>query len=292
MLLSRVMRRRGPALLLALALWSGGNQSADAQTRIHVVERGDTLWELARDNGCTVEQLQRANKLRSPDIWVGMKLHLPCSGKPKAKEPPIRVVRGQSVGRPHKGKLKNGVQLPHDPGYYRRRTNSAWGAQHVVDYTRAAVAAVRKKHPKVHRLAVGDLSSKKGGWIAGHASHQSGRDIDLGLYFKARPAGYPKEFVAASKGRLHVAATWTLVYSLYKSSSKPGGARKIFLDYSIQKSLYKHARAQGVSRATLKKVLQYPDGRWAKKRLVQHVHNHHDHLHVRFGCPPKDKSCG
>jgi LysM repeat protein len=30
---------------------------------MHVVEPGDTLWELAADNGCTVEQLRVANEL-------------------------------------------------------------------------------------------------------------------------------------------------------------------------------------------------------------------------------------
>jgi murein endopeptidase len=41
----------------------------------------------------------------------------------------------------------------------------------------------------------------------------------------------------------------------------------------------------------LKKIFQYPDGRWAQDRLVQHVPKHDDHIHVRFECPPKDEKC-
>ena len=42
-------------------------------------------------------------------------------------------------------------------------------------------AAVRARFPTVHTLAIGDLSVKQGGAITQHRSHQSGRDVDIGL---------------------------------------------------------------------------------------------------------------
>lgn len=255
--------------------------------RLHVVRGGDTLSAIAVKYGTTVEAIQSANNLPDTVIHPGQSLAVGAA----IADQPVRVVEGQSVGRPQRGELVDGVRLPYDAGYYRRRLERAYGAQHVVDHVRRAVASVRGKYPKVHRLAVGDLSDKDGGRISGHSSHQSGRDVDLGLYFSKVPDGYPRDFVRARDGDLHRGATWALVHSLYLASKKDGGPEKIFLDYKVQGMLYEHARGQGVSKAKLAKIFQYPDGRWAKDRLVKHEPLHADHIHVRFACPNGDTGC-
>lgn len=260
---------------------------ADRSAKVHVVESGDTLSAIALRYDTTVEALTTQNALRGTMIVPGQRLTV---GALKATLP-LRVVKGQSRGRPQRGTLVDGVRLPHDPAYYRRRVERAYGAQHVIDHTRRAVDAVGRKYSGLHRLAVGDLSAKKGGRISGHASHQSGRDIDLGLYFQSKPSGYPQEFVSATKGKLHRGATWELVYALYRASSKSGGPQKVFLDYKVQGTLYTHAKKRGVSKKVLRKVFQYPDGRWAKERFVKHEPRHADHLHVRFACPAGDDKC-
>jgi murein endopeptidase len=161
----------------------------------------------------------------------------------------------------------------------------------VIDYVQLAIERVNARFPKLHRLAIGDLSGERGGPISGHASHQSGRDVDLGLYFQHAPADYPKAFVHVRKGKLHVGATWALVEALFSMRGQPGGPWRIFLDYDIQRALYQHARKQGVSKAQLSKIFQYPNGASTRDRFVQHVAHHADHLHVRFGCPPHDRTC-
>lgn len=266
--------------------FDGCRQVPKQAGRSHRVEAGDTLTRIARRSNTSVEELQRLNGMSDTVIRVGQSLKLPG-----APAPTIRVVKGQSVGRPDRGKLVDAAQLPRDPAYYRRRLGRTYGAQHAVDYTRAAVKEVREKYPKIHRLAVGDLSDANGGRLSGHRSHQSGRDIDLGLYFKRAPSGYPKEFVDANDGKLHAGATWALVRALYRASKKKGGPTKVFLDYRVQKTLYEHALKNGVSKSELKRVFQYPRGKWTKGSLVQHVPNHYDHIHVRYGCPPKDTLC-
>lgn len=320
------------------------NPSGKSAARYTVVS-GDSLWGIAQEHGCRLDELRRANSLEDGPLMVGTRLVIPkCKGarKPSAKAArehevapgdtlsaiavrydttiadiralnelrddvihpgqrlavggsasvrPIRLVAGQSIGRPQKGSLVDGAQLPRSAQYYRRRPEWAWGAQHVVDHTLRAIADVNRRHPSVHRLAIGDISSPKGGVLPGHGSHQSGRDIDIGLYFTTVPAGYPDEFVPAKSGRLNEAATWTLVESLYEASKTPGGPERIFLDYDVQGQLYEQARKLGVSRSVLTKIFQYPNGRWAKDRLVQHEPKHDDHLHVRFACPPRDGKC-
>lgn len=331
---------------LALGLLIAQPEVARAKETIrarHTVVAGDSLWQVAHDNGCRVGDLRRVNELGSGPLQVGTKLKIPyCTGKaegPRVRSHrveagdtlsgiavrygttvsqirdsngldgdvimvgqtllidsgtprrSIRVIPGQSRGRPQKGTLVGGAQLPHSPLYFRRRPDWVWGAQHVVDHTRRAIDAVHRKHPKVHRLAIGDISARGGGPLPGHGSHQSGRDIDLGLYFRGVPDGYPEEFVKASKGKLDAAATWALVQAFHRASKTSSGPAKIFLDYEVQGTLYKAARKSGVSRKALAGIFQYPDGRWAKNRFVQHVPKHDDHLHVRFKCPPRDEGC-
>lgn len=280
--------RDGPLLVgtdLAIPRCSGTPTKAKATGKTHRVAAGDTLGGIAQRYGTSVAELRALNELDGDLIHPGQTLRVGGDAIT------IRVVAGQSRGRPQHGWLAGGAKLPYSPQYFRRRPDWVWGAQHVVDHTRRAIAEVNRKYPRVHRLAIGDISSKKGGPLPGHGSHQSGRDIDIGLYFRGEPAGYPEEFVDASKGKFDARATWALVYSLYRASKTSSGPDKIFLDYDVQGLLYKAARKQGVGRGTLKKVFQYPDGRWAKGRLVQHEPKHADHLHIRFKCPPRDEHC-
>jgi LysM repeat protein len=339
----RLLTLAGLAGALALA---GPLSSARAGTRAHVVEPGDTLWELAEDNGCTVEQLRAANEL-DPDapIVVGSTIDLStCSGTPKAKQSAsgssyvvvagdslaaiarrhgttvaelrelndiegsvihigqslrvpgeatrtVRLLSGQSRGRPTHGWLHQGTQLPRSNHYFRRRLERTWASAHVVDHTLNAIHEAHAAIPKLHRLAIGDLSDHDGGPISGHASHQSGRDIDIGLFYRTVPTEYPEEFVDADKDTFDATATWALLEPLVRTSGKDAGVEKVFLDYELQRWLYAAARADGWSKAKLADVFQYPDGPYAKHGLVRHAPKHADHMHVRFACVTDDSSC-
>lgn len=253
----------------------------------YVVRRGDSLAGIARRQAVSAAELRRLNGLEGNLIHPGQRLRVPGRSAP-----PVRFVEGQSVGRPTRGKLVDGAQLPRDPGYYRRHLDRIFAAQHVVDHLHRAIAATRALHPRAHRLAIGDLSRKEGGRLSGHKSHQSGRDVDLGLYFEHAPAGYPEEFVEAERGRLDEAATWDLVRELAATAAHPGGVDRIFLDYRVQGALYDAARAAGVGERQLEDIFQYPDGKYAKHGIVRHEPAHSDHLHVRFKCPEGDPICG
>ncbi|MCA9707004.1 MAG: penicillin-insensitive murein endopeptidase [Myxococcales bacterium] len=277
----------GTRLVIPRCSGSSRSKAATAAGREHRVASGDTLSAIATRYHTTVAELRALNELSDDVIVPGQRLRV---GAP-APELPVRLVAGQSKGRPQHGSLSDGAKLPHSPQYYRRRPEWVYGAQHVIDHTRRAIDEVNRKHPSVHRLAIGDISAPKGGVLPGHGSHQSGRDIDLGLYFHAVPAGYPQEFVKAGDGKLDADATWTLIDALYRASKTAGGPEKIFLDYDVQGKVYEAARKAGVSRSTLAKIFQYPTGRWTRDRLVKHEPKHDDHLHVRFACPPRDDGC-
>lgn len=252
----------------------------------YIVASGDTLAAIAKRHDTTVAQLRELNGLDGSLIRVGQELRVPGS-----ELRAIRQIPGQSRGRPSHGWLHHGTRLPSSPTYYRRRTERTYAAAHLIDHTLNAVQSTRDAHPKLHRLAIGDLSDTDGGPLSGHHSHQSGRDIDIGLYYTRVPSGYPQEFVVASEDSLDADATWTLLEHFVASAGEPGGVEKVFLDYELQGWLYAAARRDGWSKTKLQDVFQYPDGRYAKHGIVRHEPKHADHLHVRFGCAAGDTGC-
>lgn len=291
-----------------------------AVVRVHDVVAGDTLGAIARRHGTTIAALQRLNGLSDTVIVVGRRLALeapevPVPGRvpvadterspdlkalpappPKRLDLPAPPRDVPDDDRESKAKppsaLVGAVQLPRDRAYYLRHPKRAWGLPHVVESTRAAVIAVKKKHPGVHRLAIGDLSAERGGRLSGHKSHRNGRDVDVGLYFRRSPSSYPQRFVGASAAPLDYAATWALIEAFHGQSKRAGGPVQIFLDFEVQGDIYEWARKHGVSRRVLREVFQFPHGRWAHRGLVRHEPAHDDHLHVRFGCPRGASGCG
>lgn len=198
---------------------------------------------------------------------------------------------GQSLGLPWRGHLQAATRLPAGEGYLVRRPHRAFGTETTIAHVQHALAAVRRAFPDLHDIAIGDLSAEHGGPISDHRSHQSGRDIDLGLLFTVKPAGYPASFVVGTEENLHAAANWALLAAFADNSQLDGGASIIFLDYEVQGVLYRWAQAEGIDSEILDKVFQYPRGKRASVGLVRHAANHADHFHVRFACASADAEC-
>ena len=205
----------------------------------------------------------------------------PSSRSATQRRGPARAGASESVGAPWDGELAGGEQLPRGDGYRVRRPERAYGASHVVDHLRHAIAEVRALYPEVHTLAIGDLSAEHGGTIAGHRSHQSGLDVDLGFYFTRVPAGYPDRFAAANRD-LDVQATWALLTAFARTADLDDGVAIMFLDYALQRRLYTWAHARGTPEEDLELLFQYPRGKDTQVGLIRHWPNHADHVHVRF----------
>lgn len=106
---------------------------------------------------------------------------------------PVRPSR--SVGKPWNGRLRGGVMFPEDGDAFftfdsaRRMSPSdwwrRWGTDKTVARTLSVIRAFHAANPGAPRVAVGDLSLPRGGPFGakygglGHASHQSGIDVDL-----------------------------------------------------------------------------------------------------------------
>jgi LysM repeat protein len=259
----------------------------DGQVRTHVITAGETLMAIANRYNVPVDDLKRQNQIVGSRIIAGKTLVV----DPGTGEELLVPVIGQSIGHPFAGRLTDGVLLPPGPGYFRRRPDYAWGAQHTVYLLREAIAAVSTRYPTIHRLAIGDLSARTGGRIPRHSSHQTGRDVDLGFFYRQKPAIYPQDFVRLTEQNIHFPATWLLLEALAETADRDGGVERIFLSYSTQRLLYRKALKHGVPQQTLETIFQYPYGPHAARGLVRHEPNHDDHFHVRFKCPLGDNRC-
>ena len=200
-------------------------------------------------------------------------------------------VRGQSIGAPWDGELRDATRLPENDGIFIRRPLRAFGTRATVERIEQAIAEWREQFPDAHVLAIGDLSAQHGGAITEHHSHQSGRDADIGLVYTTKPLAYPRSFVVATDDNLDRAATYALVSAFAATARDDGGVQVMFLDFEVQRMLYAWALDHGVSRAQLAKLFQFPHGRGAALGLVRHEPNHDNHVHVRFKCPSGDVAC-
>lgn len=182
-----------------------------------------------------------------------------------------------SIGKPNRGYLADGVQL-HADDHMITRPKRNWGTQETVNAIRTAVAAVHAKHGESQKLVVGDLSLPGGGRFPPHKSHQSGRDADIGYYFKdIEPTG----LMRARPGTIDPARSWTFLESLLKD----GKVQFLFVDYRLQRVLYKQALSEGYTKDQLKKWFSYPQARVVRGTPIRHLKGHADHMHVRFFNP-------
>jgi len=255
--------------LVALGLLATSSSSADAKNT-----RRPTKREATRGAGNEKKRAARVRATRERD-------HLELRG----------FARGQSVGAPWAGRLQHASELPAGDGYLIRRPERAYGTQTTVELTLRAIRDTLDEFPDEHVLAIGDISARSGGNITQHRSHQSGRDIDVGLFYLEQPAGYPASFIHASETNLDRAATFKLLENFLATGDDDGGVQTIFLDFDVQGILYRWALDHGVGERRLARIFQYPHGRDSSQGLVRHEPNHDNHMHVRFKCPDEDASC-
>ncbi|HSD25939.1 MAG TPA: penicillin-insensitive murein endopeptidase [Vicinamibacteria bacterium] len=179
-----------------------------------------------------------------------------------------------SIGTPDAGLLLNPVPFPEGSFWTVRDPRESWGTDETIGYVVTAIESVEARYPGSPRVVIGDLSNPNGGRLNRHRSHQTGRDADIGFYYRR---GEVDTFVTARRKDLDLPRTWALVRALLTDTD----VDRIFVDRSIISVLYAHALKEGEDRGWLDDVF----GRSGDKGLIQHVRRHKDHLHVRFYNP-------
>lgn len=157
-------------------------------------------------------------------------------------------------------------------GYRLQDQHRAWGTFTAVMTLQDALGQHHSRYPEAPDLVIHDLSRRRGGKLAPHLSHRSGRDVDIRLPLTP----HRDRYVAARPSTLNVERTWFLISALLQSRT----VEYIFIDKKLQRVLYRHARDKGFKRAELRELFQYP-GRH-RKGVIRHEPGHKGHMHVRF----------
>jgi hypothetical protein len=188
----------------------------------------------------------------------------PARPAPDAAWPPVQVPRVGSVavGRPNRGRLVNGLQLPARGLYWvtwdpilRRvpnRGSRRWATDRMISFLVTVLRDFRIANPTAPPVLVGDLSRPFGGRFGreygglGHASHQNGLDADV---------YYPR------------------VDRALRAPKRPQEVDRVLAQDLVDRFVAWGARFTFVG---LRVGLRGP--RW----IVQAIPHHDDHLHVRI----------
>ena len=205
-----------------------------------------------------------------------------------------RAVRNsRSVGAPQEGRLENARRLHEsDSVHYLVAAASRgrhFGTDELVEVLVRGAAAVAGAFPG-SALRVGDMSAKSGGDVHMHASHESGRDVDVAFYLRT-PGGQdaqPPEFVtigldARSADGAFVfddERNWAFVEAVL--ADRRAVVTHVFIADFLRERLLAQARAVGAPAALLARaasLLTQPRGSFP----------HDNHLHLRVACAADDK---
>ncbi|MEZ4302142.1 MAG: penicillin-insensitive murein endopeptidase [Polyangiaceae bacterium] len=181
-----------------------------------------------------------------------------------------------SVGKPNAGALVNGIMMPKDPTkWIVLEPGLAYGTQETVDAIAKSIERVHAAFPNTQPIPIGHISSKHGGYLPVHKSHQAGRDVDLGYYFTT-----PKtQFISGTKSNLDLARTLAFIKAMFAVSD----IEMIFIDTSIQKLLVEYAVSHGEDADWLDRTFQVRQKPGFAP--IRHVRGHKNHIHVRFASP-------
>ena len=192
----------------------------------------------------------------------------------------------RSIGAPNRGKLQNGVPLPEgDAWRLRTMRRRAYGTPLTVATLVDAFTAYGERYPDGPKIRVGELAQRKGGKVAPHASHRSGRDVDLGYVCLGDDDGETR-WRQMNEDNFDAEKNWFLMHEMIKS----GNVEAIFVSKRLQKLLYAEAQKH-LPEDELAELFQYPRAGTRHDPLIRHWRGHRDHMHVRFRCADDDPRC-
>ena len=236
----------------------------------YTVKKGDSFSRIAKKF-----------KLSQDELFTFQAGKLSSRGKLRAGKTTLIIWQDGDVipafaPESEKGKLKYSARLRPQKAYYIKRPHNSYGTRGTVQLIAKVFERYRRKY-KGPKVIMGDLSKKGGGHLAGHVSHQTGRDVDIGWVFK-KGKGSTKRFVNGNATNLDVRRSWALVHGFLETEK----VEFIFIDYGVQKLLYEEAVKRRVSKQKLAQWFQYPRPKARLYGIVRHWKGHGDHMHIRF----------
>ncbi len=174
-----------------------------------------------------------------------------------------------SVGFTDAGRLFNAEPFPTNGPWVVVCPADAWATSETIDYLTTVIRAVDAQFPGGPPARVNHISGKEGGYLRPHRSHQTGRDVDLGFYYRSDPG--PRAWNRARY--MDLPRNWALIRDLVTMSD----VQMILVDKKIQKVLRDYALSIGEDREWVDSLF-----RAGSDSLIKHARHHRDHFHVRF----------
>ncbi len=197
----------------------------------------------------------------------------------------------ESIGRASSGRLVGGVNLDCDgddrgSGWVvlARRVNT-YGTPETIHNIQQAGKAYRSyfrsRKQKYPPLAIGDLSRRDGGPLPPHLSHQSGRDVDVGVINVGNRT--PGAFIHTTPKTMDTLKTWVML----KSFLDTGEVQYIFMARSLAGEIKTYvSRIYAKDQRKRRHYLKFFD-----THVISGDGEHYSHVHIRFKCPKGDKQC-
>ncbi len=194
----------------------------------------------------------------------------------------------EPVGYYNHGSLVDGECLPENgEGYIQlfRDVGHIYGTDEMISMLEKTASELSERYPGKDRLQIEDISSRTGGDIDPHGSHENGLDVDLqffkadGIEFIPTPSqAYAPEMVRDGRvsSNFDIERNWELVKTLHRH----GSVQVIFIDQKLKDALTSYARSRGELTTHQREL-----------NSLRHVENHKDHMHVRLNCPSSAKGC-
>ncbi len=188
-----------------------------------------------------------------------------------------------SIGQNARGCLAGAVPLPESgPTWQAMRLsrNHFWGTPTLIDFIEDLSGEARQLGWR--GLYIGDLSQPRGGPVGGHASHQTGLDVDIWLLPPPRLdlSRADREKISANNVRaadqIHVNSNWTPTHmALMRATAMDPRVDRIFITPPAKIAMC--AATPAGDRGWLRKVRPW----WG----------HNDHMHIRLNCPRGAAGC-
>ncbi len=192
----------------------------------------------------------------------------------------------QAIGSYANGCLAGGEALPlNGEGYQVLRPQSSRFYGHPTTVSFVERLAKQMKKESGTQLLIGDMSLPQGGrFSSGHASHQTGLDVDIWLRLANTPLSAeqlrdPNPYsVVDMPGYKILAPRWdNRHFELIKMAASDAQVARIFVHPVIKEQLCAEEQGSGSERSWLRKVRPW----WG----------HNYHFHVRLTCPEGDFLC-
>ena len=245
------------------------------------IARGETLKQVSNALSVSIKDLKKWNRIRGSRVKTGRVLKYQGS-----------VPKSESIGQTNRGRQRGARSIDADGdlkgvgfhvGKWRKHI---WGTPELVKLIKRCGKYYREKvSPKRgHAIAIGDLSSRHGGPLPPHVSHQSGRDVDIGFIRKKPPP--PGGFINTRPKGMNLYANWVVIKCFLDDPQ----TSMIFIEHSLVKALRGEVmRIYKTRRAKRERYLSFfPGGR---RRVIYGDNDHRSHMHVRIRCPRGDKKC-